>query len=196
MATTIAEVAENVFRRISPTASEELGTLNLADIKAWIPTACTNLAEMALETHREFQEYLTKTYTITAVAGVFPLTAATDLLYESVPHATVTHPDSDWPLEYIPDPADLYYPLPDVYIHYAMDRSGTARILRTQDTAGDLDTLTGDITIRNGIFVPVVAALAGSTTLPDQLNDELIELLIQMATAKMGTQPPAQSVLG
>lgn len=195
MAITIKELTEKVFYRIAQSTSQELANLYVFQIESWIPQACQDLAELALSAKSSVAEYLSKTYTLTPVAGIFSLSAATDMLYESLSRSTVTHADSDFPLVYLPDPVDLYYPQPPVYIYYALDRTTGGRVIRTQDTDGNLDTLTTDLTIRNAIFVPVVGATSGATTLPDQLIDEFTSLLVNIALQKSQQTPTAPPVV-
>jgi hypothetical protein len=194
-AITIKELCETVFHRIARSTSQEIASLFIFQIESWIPQACQDLAELALDAKSSVSEYLTKTYTITPAAGLFSLTPSTDLMYESLKRATLTHADSDFPLVYLPDPQDLYYPQPNVFIYYALDRSTGARVIRTQDTNGDLDTLTTNLTIRNAIFVPVIGATAGATTLPEQLNNDLVELLVKVALEKAQQIMPSPETL-
>lgn len=185
MATTIADICRRTYDQIAPARTEADAGLYLTEIERWIPDACEVLATKAIDGENPFRQYLTKSYTLTVSSNTWSLTGATDIRLESIPQATVTHADSTYPLVYVCDPADLYWPVPgdNQLIHYTVERE----VIRTRDATGTVDAMTGNLTIRNAVYAPIVAASAGSTTLPEQLEDALIEVLVGMAKTKLSS---------
>jgi hypothetical protein len=181
MAATIAQIVDRVFYRIAAAQSEPAAELYRHQIESYIPVGCNTIAVSALGDRPEWRPYVSKTYTITLSGSTYPLTGAAfaDLYIESLPKATLVHASNDYPLIHVKH-AELYWPHPDQFIYYAI----AGETLRTRNIDGTLDTLTGDITAHDAVFVPVVGASAGSTTLAEQLEDDLVEILVAMAGVK------------
>jgi hypothetical protein len=183
MPATRAQIEERVFREIAGSASEERAGFTFADIRAMMLTACATLAGQLVNAPESFRHYLTKTYTVTPVAGIFSLSGAglSDCKIESLPRATLTHADSIYPLSYVGTPESLYFPhYGQDLIYYAID----GRNIRTR-FADQVDSLTTDLTIRNAVFEPVIADVANNTTLPDVLEDDIVQIIKGMVQQKL-----------
>jgi hypothetical protein len=190
MAVSIASVIAEVLHGLGPASSESEAPARTPDIENSIPTACHQLASAARRDPL-IRKYLIKDYAITFTAGEAPL-ASTDILLESVPSARVTlDAGSNKPLVYVPDHQDLDWPKPAAFIYYALAKASAAAGPRlvTLNTDGSATTLSGAATIRGAVFIPVVAALAANSTVPVQLEDQLIEIVTQLARARAGQQP-------
>lgn len=189
----IAEVAEPAFNRLPGPPTEEAKKVYLYQIeKSIIPQCLQNMAELARDNDFRYRQWLTKSYTITVSAGKYPLSAQTDLLQDSIPNATVTHPDSVRgdgslrPLQYVAKPSEITYPQPGPdYFYYTIQN----QTIRVRDNQGKLDTMTGNLTIEDAVFQPTVTNDGVSSTLPNQLLDELIAMVVQVCEGKMTGQP-------
>lgn len=189
----IAEIAERAFNRLPGPPLEEGKQVYLYQIEsAIIPECLQNMAEIARDGDFRYRQWLTKEYTITAAAGKYPLTAETDLLIESIPNATVTHPlsvrsdGSLRPLQYVAKPSEITYPRPGPdYFYYTIQN----QTIRVRDNEGVVDQMTGNLTIEDAVFQPVVTADGVGSTLPNQLLDELIAMIVKMCEGKMTGQP-------
>lgn len=193
MGITQAQLAERVFNRLPGSPSEEHKGVYVYQIVSFIPQALQNLAERAMAGDDLIRAWLTKTYTIAASSGTFPLTGTSeaDLLIESLPRAVVTHPNADpWPLEWVSDPRDLYYPQPGAdFIYYSVEN----RVIHTRDQQGDQDSLTGNLTIRNAVFSPLISTDSNLTTLPQQLEDEMVDYVVAMCLEKLAPGAAAET---
>lgn len=106
-----------------------------------------------------------------------------NLRIDSLPMATVQLTGVSYPLVYVAEPADLYYPMiGQDYYYYALER-GRMRVRGPGNET--LDSASGTLTVRNAVFTPVVGATPPETTLAPQLEDVLIAKLVQMVTKKL-----------
>lgn len=188
MPTTIAEQAELAFHEHAGSTTQEKAGIYLYQIEAMFPSAVRQLVEMALRGATLPRQYLTALFTITNVAGRFPLAAHSTLEIRSIPKATVRleADDVEYSLQYVPNPSEIRYPQPGLdYVYYTIENE----VIITRDLAGELDTFTGALRIENGIFRPVIAASSGSTTLPEQLEKTFRDILGDMIKAKLGMMP-------
>ena len=190
MASSIAQIVERCFNRISPRPSEELAGLYLYQIESFLPSACQEMAEQAVLGAEPARQYLCKNYDVTPdINNVYQINGASfaDMLVESLPRATLIYATDARPVLRIPNPDEIYYEQPGEgtgsYKYYTVEN----RTIRLRDENGSVDALTGTLHIRNAVFQPVIAASAGSTTLPEQLEDDLLDALLQMVREKFGT---------
>lgn len=106
-----------------------------------------------------------------------------NLRIDSLPNATVQLTGVTYPLVYIAEPGDLYYPMigQDFY-YFAVER----KQMRVRGPGNEtLDSASGTVTIRNAVFSPVVGATPPETVLAPQLEDVLIAKLVAMVTKKL-----------
>lgn len=188
--TTILEMCERTFHEIAGATSQEKAGIYFYQIEACFPEATRTLQRQALGGANLVRAYLTKEYDITPVAGKYPLDGAPDLLVESLPLARVTIPDdSEFELQYVPNPTDLRYPQPGVdYLYYSVQNE----FIRVRDLNGELDQTTGHLFIENGVYRPVIASVAASTTLRPELEDAFVAILKEMVLTKLhGGAPQA-----
>lgn len=180
------QLVEYVLRELTPLHRSELGSLaRVDDIEALIPRACDRLAHMCMRDLSR-RSYLSRIVGFTPVAGVCDISTSTydDLLFESIPSAELTVNSNPHPLVYVKTWLDLYYPPAgqdnDNLIYFTLD----GRRIQTRNVDGSRTSLDEAITATKIVFVPTIhATTAASTTLPVQLEDELIEIMIDLVMA-------------
>lgn len=193
MGITIAQVAESVFNRLPGPPLEEAKEVYLYQLEgSMIPECLAGMASKAVDGDYRYRQYLTKAYTIAVSLGKYPLTAETDLRIESIPNATVTHAlsirsdGSLRPLQYVAKPSELLYPQPGPdYFYYTIEN----QTIRVRTNEGAVDTMTGNLTIEDAVFEPIVTQDGVATSLPNQLFDDLVALVVAMCQGKMIGQP-------
>lgn len=175
---------ELVFRKLSPAQGEVESGLFRGDIEAAFVQGCQILAERARMFDPTVRPYLTTALNVTAVAGVVNLASEEQLLLESLGNAVITSGDSPYPWVPVENPGDLYFPLPDVWVYYAIQ--GNALVTRFgPDIPDALAAVVGSVAIENVVFIPVVAAVANNTTVPDQCEDALVDILAALLATKI-----------
>jgi len=190
---TILKIVERTFHEIAGFTTQERAGIYFYQIEAFLPEALRELQRQALAGATLARQYLTKEYVLTASGGKYPLSGADDLLVESLPYATVTNTtESPFPFEWVPNPIDLHYPQPGVDFFYYTVENG---VIRVRDLTGTLDTMTANLTIRNGVFRPVLDTDPNVTTVPEQLEDVLVAILKTMVLQKRGGGAPAQQAV-
>lgn len=183
---TIVQVVERTYKQIARSLSQEAANLYRFEIESWIKTACQNMAEQAVKGDPALRTYLTASYgPISPSGGIYSLAGATfsDMMFDSLQGAILTSSEAEKPWKYVPNVQDLYYPQPGVdFICYGLENE----TIRAALPGSTIDTCTAQLTIRNAVFVPVVGTTSGTTTLPEQLEDDLVNELVGMAQKKMG----------
>lgn len=192
MATTIRQMCERTFFEAFGATSEPQAGVYFFQIEAMMPEAADRLASMYVDAPRPLRSFITKAFTIANSGGQFPLAPYPELRIDSLPLSVVEHASSTYPLEYLADPSELAYPQPAGVALWTLDND----VIRTVTREGIVGGMIGDLTIRNAVYVPVVAASAGSTTLHPRLEDEFVSILVGMVRDKIaagsaGGQVPA-----
>lgn len=176
------ELIFRVQEKLRPFRSDSVIPARIDDIESLIDEGCHKLAMTALD-NRGRRRQLTKNYAATAFSatGTIDLTAATfaDLLIEGVDGScTLTSSVYTENLDWFPDEANLQFGEPYIGIpRWTVERNSIITKVRTGDTALDASA-TG--TLKNAIFIPVVALSSGSTTLPIRLEEELVDIIAQL----------------
>lgn len=173
---TISQIVSRVQRKLreyqfDPDKIEAL----VPDIEANIPDACAALADLAM-VDPIIRGLLTKSYSFTVTSNVADLTGATydDLLWSSLPEATITVTDLSPDLNYYRSRRDMNLGT----VHSDLPRYcvvGRKLNIRLEASQSIVDGTGG--TIHDAVFEPVVASSAGSTTLPPDLEPQLVDLL-------------------
>lgn len=184
---TLLTLAELVARDL-PGRSEFQWPSRIDDIEAFVSRACNKLA-VTLTKDPIARNYISKSYPLLLSSGVADLSGFPDMLYESLPTAHLTHDDSDYPLVYVRNHKLLYYPMADQYGPSQSQPDGQYiywslhdQTIVTRNVDGERDTLTGTITADEVVFVPVVDYDDNTaTTVHEQLNDMLVEILVDIA---------------
>lgn len=174
--TTTAILVARVQRRL------KLGDQTaIPEIELEIPLSCRALAlQVMSDPQISHLLYNSTGWTLSASSSAFSLTGATGLLHESLPKARLLITGWSYPASYYRNRMDFERgtPLTTVPRFCVEGESIVARA----------STAISDATAANlkAHFVPVVAASAGSTTLPDQLLPHLVELIAARISGGIG----------
>lgn len=178
--TTTAILVARVQRRLKLMAQELI-----PEIEVEIPLSCRALALQVMnDPQLSHLLYNTTGYTLSASSSTFSLTSATALLRESLPKARLLITGWSYPASYYANRMDMERGTPLATVpRFCLE--GDAIVARAS-------TSIADATAANlkAHFVPVVAASAGSTTLPDQLLPHLVELIATRMMGNIGGDKP------
>lgn len=181
MAFTKTQLVAYALRRLAGGRSEADLAARKDDVESWIPAACHVLA-LQVAADPTLAAYLSKQYALAFVLGVAPI-EDTDILIESLPTAHIVSPSNLFPWIWVPSETDLFYPHPASYIYYTVSRGATGLELVARNTDGSRITLADTATVDTQ-FIPVVTDDDETTTVPFQLRDMLVDILVSMARAR------------
>lgn len=183
---TRAQVAEKAWIRANPTGDEETTGLYIPDVESMIDEAVHKVCELKAKSNEYWRLETTFSVTLSGGQATLPDSVMADTILNSR-GGRVLHNNLTLPLSYLPNFSDLKYPRAggtELGFYNVQGGNSSGGIIYA--SLGTGAQLTGSLTI-------VACAYQTFATLAAQFEDNLIEVLADMAREKMSGRTQKQA---